>query len=431
MRHTPALSRIAPILVAALVSLSSRVAPAAPAEIDPAAGGGAAPLWAEAPALLPLSAEGVVLEKAIVQVEARAGGPIRVTTTYTLANAKEKAAQVKVALPTSYTSPIEYLDATASVQGAAGPAALAVTLGSAPAVELSPATFEAVELPADGPLGAPARGLAFTFEIDSYAATELTVRQDVAWAPVAPARMFPTEKGFSVGFVGLDAWGAGREAVSVAVTGEPALLGPATWASPRPYRYDSKGVQWTLDPGEDGTLAVPQRFTVVTLADWNARTFAGTYYARYEVPPDDDYRWDHRFFHAQPVSGSVAKPVLRLATLTELIRALDEMEQVILARNGKPFDDTFAQMRFQKEPWYRPNPAFSEDTIKQVERWNLDYARCSARAARTAQSALEKMKTEEVDATGRSFKMLLEAFRRCDEQFWNPRAASTERPLLQ
>jgi hypothetical protein len=389
------------------------------------------PAWSEAPALVPVQAKGVVLEKAVVQVEAPAGGPVRVTTTYTFANAQARDAKVRVALPLSWEGTIEWLGGPARIQGPAGPADVAITAGSAPPVDIPAASLEPVELPADGPLGGTASALAFDFAIESYAATELTVRQTIAWAPLATPRMFPKEKGFSVGFAGLDAWGAGREAVSVAVTGAPPILGPATWAEPRPWRYDSKGVQWTLAPGEDGTLTVPPRFTLVTLADWDQRTFAGPYSARFEVTPEDDYPWDHRFFHAQPVTVRDGQPVLLRRVVVELIRTLDDIEQVVLARNGKTFSDTFAQMRFQKESWYRADPGFSEDNIKPVERFNLDYARCSARAARTVQSAFDKMKAEEIPATGRSFKMLLEAFRRCDEQYWNPKPATTERPRLE
>lgn len=443
MRQAPTLLVIALLSAAALLvpgTVATLAPTAAAAEGELAAGAGAtaparSPRWSEAPAIVPLDAKGVVLEKATVQVEAPARGPIQVTTRYTLANARDKAANVRVALPLRYRAPVDYLDTTATVEGPAGPDDVSVTLGSAPPVEVPASALERIELPADGPLGVPATALAFRFEIDSYAATEVTVRQSVAWSPVSQPRHFPLEKGFSIGFVGLSAWGEGRESVEVSVAGEPALLGPATVAAPQPYRYDSKGVQWALAPGEDGAaLAVPPRFTVVTLADWDRRSFAGPYYARYEVTPDDEYPWDHRFFHADPVTTAEGRPgrkVLRLATVAELIRTLDEMEKVILARNGKPFDDTFAQMRFQKESWYRPDPTFSEDSVKPVEKWNLDYARCSARAARTVQSALEKMKDAEVDASGRSFKMLLEAFRRCDDQYWDPKPATTERPLLQ
>lgn len=413
-----------PFLVA-LSLLATAPSDAAGAEL---VGASPPPAWSEATCLVPLHAERVTLEKVTVDVRAPASGPVEVTTKYTVANPNRRSAAVRVALPLSYEGRIDYLDASVAIAGAPVDA-IEISAGSPP-LAVSRDRMERVELPADGPLGRPAPALAFTFDVEEYAAVELVVKQRIPWAAIAQPRHFPSEKGFSIGLVGLDAWGAGREAVTANIVTEPTLLGPASWAGPTPYRYDTKGLQWQIAADAKGAIAVPERFTIAVFADWATREFAGAYFARFEVGADDDYLWDHRFFHAAPVTRTEGREVLRLETVTGLIRQLDEIEQVILARNGKRFDDTFVQMRYQKEPWYKADATFSEDVIGPVEKWNLGYARCQARAARTVQSALEKMKAEEIPATGRRFKLLLEAFRRCDEQHWNPTPARRDTPRL-
>ena len=412
------------LLVAALAVGLPGSAPA-----GDAVSGGAAPAWTEVPPLVPLSLGTARLEKVTVQAQALASGEIEVSTTYLLANATRRKANVRLAIPLGYDARLAYLGETVRM-GGEWSAPTAIRYGM-PATELPASALEATPLDASSPVGAATSALTFTITIEHFDATELTVVHRVPWGAVATPRHFPGEKGFSLSFAGLSAWPGELEALEVGVVFEPALLGPASYAEPMPYRYDSKGLHWKLEKPADGALEVPERVTIVVFTDYADRTFEGVYFARFEAE-DASYPWTRRFFHAKVLTaredGSL---VLSRAHVDDLRKALESMELEILARNGKRFDDTFLQMRFQQESWYKPDRQFSEDRIRPVERWNLGYARCQTRAARTVLSALEKTRAEEMPARGRRFKMLVAAFERCDERFWNPKLRERERPRLQ
>ena len=405
--------RLLRLSLLALAVLLSSVAPALGADTEAS--------WYELPSLLPVELGKVQLERVTIDVVAAATGDVTATSVYTLANASARRAEVRVALPVSMPGrhPFEERALRLSCRGTAAPE---LSLDGAPV-----ALGDVAALPG----GRGAQGHVVTVTLDRYAAAKLQLVVRVPWNAIEPPLHLPAERGLSVSFDSLATWGDGLEGVEVVVAGEPRLLGPATYAEPMGYDYDTRALRWQFARQADDTLPVPARIAVAVLAGWETRHFDGVYFARFTAT-DDDYPWPRRFHHVRPISkGAGGKPAIVRDHVDAVLKALQEMELVILARNGKHFDDTFSQMRFQKESWYKPDRAFSEDRIRPVESWNLDYARCQARACRTVLSALDKMGAAEVGAGERKARMLLAAFERCDKRFWSPRPRRTEKPRLQ
>ena len=396
---------------------------------EPGAGSGAVPRWAEVPPLIPLDADSVVLEKVTVAARALAAGDIEVTSTYLLSNTTRRKARVRVAIPVAYEPEIAYLGS--KVRVAEETTALVAARFGVPPTELDRSAFEVTSLDEASPVGQATSALALTIPLESYDATELTLVFRFPWGAVPTPRHFPGEKGFSLSLAALSDWPGDLQSVAISAIFEPPLLGPASFAEPFPYRYDSKGLHWEWAKPADAPLELPARVTLVVFDRYATTAFEGVYFARFEAE-DPTYPWQRRFHHVRAVT---TRPdggrVMRRERVTEVLRELEEIELAILARNGKRFDDTFVQMRFQREPWYRPSAQFSEDRIRPVERWNLDYARCQSRAARTVLSAFEKTGVEEMPARGRRFRMLTAAFAGCDERFWSPTPRRAERPRLQ
>lgn len=407
------LPRIA--LVLALVLLAPPVAQAAGGPVT----------WSEAGLPLPTSAGGdELLEKLAISVRAVSAGEITVTYAMSLANASEKDVTLTAALPSGYTADIPGVgpvrtggcDVTERVTVQTGTPPVPVSGG------LAVTTLEA-----SSPLGREAGAVSLAVRVPKFATTELVVTCRMPWTTLAIPQSFPKEKGFSVGLEGLAAWGNGVREVQIAMDFEPNLLGPAAVPFPAPFDYTSRGLRWTFTKPGTEPLVVPPRLGLLAYADWGTKPFEGVYFAHFEIAAEDAYPWNHRFFWANPLA---AKPdgtlALRRDRVTELVATLVGIEQDVLAHNGKRFADTFVQMRYEQQSWYRQVPGFSEDRIKPVELWNLAYTRCQQRAAKTVLSALEKMHAEEQPASGRRFDMLMQAFKRCDDEFWNPKPRRPE-----
>lgn len=403
-----------PLAASAIESRGAPAPPAAPRTTD------GATVWTEVPVLVPIKLGDARLEKLTIQAEADVNGAISVVSTYLLGNTTPRAIPIKLAVPLGYYAAIDILGA--EVRAAPGMRPTKVELG-APPVAQPVDTLERTSLPVRSAYAQPVDALVLPISVDGYAAVELKVTHRIAWTPVLPARHFPTEKAFSVGLVGVGEWGGALQQVDVDVRFSPRLLGPASMATPGGYRYDSRGLAWSFVRGEDSALTLPERIVVSVFADYPRRSFEGAFFARFEVPVEEVWPWAHRFYYADPfILTDDGGRAVTAEALSELLKKLEDVELGILARNGKPFDDTFLLMRFQKEPWYRPKPDFSEDRLRPIEKWNIGYVRCFARAVRTVLSALEKKGIPGMTRRdGRRFDMLVQAFTRCDKRFWNPK----------
>ncbi len=413
------------ILLMMAISLSIALLPAAhadepedqskPEETDPAKA-----LWTEVPAPVPIEQRGVILELVVVDVDARPGGPIEVNARYQIANPAKRGTSVRVAIPKHYEVALGYpAPETTTKAGFAASDPPVLSLGDPPE-EQPRDSLVPVTLPDSSPYGA-VPGLAFAVRVAPYESAVFTLRWSLSWTEIDHPQHFPSEAAFSVSLAPLAAWGEGCERISVRLDFTPPLLGPASYARPLPYKYDSRGLEWTLRMPTADTLESAERVLAVVFDHYHEHTFESLFYARFKVD-SDEYPWGHRFLSVSPLSqGAGGDPVLARAKSGALIKRLEEIENLILARNGMVFEDTFLQLRYQEEPWYHPNSSFSESSLRPVARRNLEYARCAGRAARSLCSALDKMEVDEIGAEERRARFLLTAFERCEERFWQPK----------
>ncbi len=368
--------------------------------------------WVEAPVIQALNTRKVQLAEIKVQAVALAEGGLSFEFDYKLQNTAE-AVTLELALPVGFEVDDPFVGGKVATDDRRQD--LVVLFAD------KPLSVERKALPNGG------QGDVFSLRLDAYGDGRLSVRYKTPWGRPQGDRMFPVERGFSVGLQGLASFDPPVETLDAIFGFDPPLLGPASIAEPRPYQYTSRDLDWNLmnlGPQSDQTPA-PPRLAVRIFDEWTSPGFVGVLYAYWTFAADDDYAWNKRFLWLSPDPSPDQNRPIGADTLSALLRRADAVVNEVLARNGATFDDTFVQMQFQQTPWYKPKPGFSEDLVLPVEKWNLSYARCMQRAARTAQSMLAKTGNQTVDPKSSLYRMAIRPFKRCDETAWFPRPAQS------
>ena len=79
---------------------------------------------------------------------------------------------------------------------------------------------------------------------------------------------------------------------------------------------------------------------------------------------------------AKLAANDFAKQPLKREQVQELdIWDLQRLRGVVFGRHGRVFKDRDIQGYLKEQPWYKPNPGFSNSMLNETERENLDLIR--------------------------------------------------------